>query len=220
MRRSRFPVLGTALALALGGGPWGTAFAPPVAAASAVAAQRSVPATIAVEQAGDDAIVQHYEQLGGSASFLGTPVGGAYDIAGGRAQDYTAGTIYWSPGTGAREVHGAIRARYLALGGPAGFFGFPLTDENATPGGGGQYNDFARGTIYWSPATGAHEVHGAIRARYLALGGPDGFFGFPVTDEKATPAGGGQYNDFARGTIYWSPATGAHEVHGAIRGRY
>ncbi|ELT43689.1 lysozyme, partial [Arthrobacter nitrophenolicus] len=58
-------------------------------------------------QAGDDAIVQHYEQLGGSASFLGTPVGSAYDIAGGRAQDYTGGTIYFSAGTGAHEVHGA-----------------------------------------------------------------------------------------------------------------
>ena len=40
---------------------------------------------MAVGQAGDDAIDEHYEQLGGSASFLGTPVGSAYDIAGGRA---------------------------------------------------------------------------------------------------------------------------------------
>ena len=218
MRRSRFAIIGTALALALGGGPGGTALAPPAATAAA-ASQQSVQASMAVLQVGDDAIIQHYEQLGGSASFLGTPVGSAYDIAGGRAQDYTAGTIYWSPGTGAREVHGAIRGHYLALGGPAGFFGFPLTDEAPTPGGGGAYNDFARGTIYWSPGTGAHEVHGAIRGHYLALGGPAGFFGFPLTDETATP-GGGAYNDFARGTIYWSPGTGAHEVHGAIRARY
>ncbi len=208
------------MALALCGGPGGSALALPAAASPAVAAQQGVPASIVVEQAGDDAIVQHYEQLGGSASFLGTPVGSAYDIAGGRAQDYTAGTIYWSPGTGAHEVHGAIRGRYLALGGPAGFFGFPVTDETATPGAAGRYNDFERGTIYWSPGTGAHEVHGAIRGRYLALGGPAGFFGFPVTDETATPGAAGRYNDFERGTIYWSPGTGAHEVHGAIRGRY
>ncbi|XAS64255.1 polysaccharide deacetylase family protein [Micrococcaceae bacterium Sec5.8] len=220
MRRSRPAALGMALALALGGGLGGTALEPPAAAASAVAAEWSVPASMAVEQAGDDAIIQHYEQLGGSASFLGTRVGSAYDIAGGRAQDYTAGTIYWSPGTGAHEVHGAIRGRYLALGGPAGFLGFPLTDETATPGAAGRYNDFATGTIYWSPGTGAHEVHGAIRGRYLALGGPAGFLGFPLTDETATPGAAGRYNDFATGTIYWSPGTGAHEVHGAIRGRY
>ncbi|WP_406632813.1 polysaccharide deacetylase family protein [Pseudarthrobacter quantipunctorum] len=175
---------------------------------------------MAVEQAGNDAIVQHYEQLGGSASFLGPPVGSTYDIAGGRAQDYTAGTIYWSPGTGAREVHGAIRGRYLAFGGPAGLLGFPLTDETTTPGAAGQYNDFAGGSVYWSPGTGAHEVHGAIRGRYLAFGGPAGLLGFPLTDETTTPGAAGQYNDFAGGSVYWSPGTGAHEVHGAIRGRY
>ena len=220
MRRSRSAVLAIALALALGGGLGGTAMAPPVAAAPALAPQQGVPASMAVQQAGDDAIVQHYQQLGGSSSFLGTPVGSAYDIAGGRAQDYTAGTIYWSSGTGAREVHGAIRGRYLAFGGPAGYLGFPLTDETATPGAPGRFNDFERGTIYWSPGTGAHEVHGAIRGRYLAFGGPAGYLGFPLTDETATPGAPGRFNDFERGTIYWSPGTGAHEVHGAIRGRY
>ena len=222
MRPSRPAILGMTLTLvlALTGGLGGTALGPPMAAASAVAAQRIVPASMAVGQAGDDAIVEHYEQLGGSASFLGTPVGSAYDIAGGRAQDYTGGTIYWSAGTGAHEVHGAIRGRYLALGGPGGFLGFPLTDETATPGAAGRYNDFAGGSLYWSTGTGAHEVHGAIRGRYLAFGGPAGFLGFPVTDETATPAAAGRYNDFAGGSIYWSAGTWAHEVHGAIRGRY
>ncbi|MHA7180079.1 polysaccharide deacetylase family protein [Arthrobacter sp. MDB2-24] len=226
MSRSRPAVLGMALALALalGGGLGGTTLGPPAAAAPAVAAQRSVPAVMVVEQAGDDAIVQHYAQLGGSASFLGTPIGSVYDIAGGRAQDYTAGTIYWSPGTGAHEVHGGIRGRYLALGGPAGFLGFPLTDETATPGAAGRYNEFARGSVYWSPGTGAHEVHGGIRGRYLALGGPAGVLGFPRTDETATPDGVGRYNHFsgvnAGSSIYWSPATGAHEVYGGIRARW
>ncbi|MHA7287607.1 polysaccharide deacetylase family protein [Arthrobacter sp. MDT3-44] len=220
MRRSRFAVLGMVLALVLGGGPGGTALGPPAAAASAVAAQRSAPALMVVEQAGDDAIVQHYVQLGGSASFLGTPVGSTYDIAGGRAQDYTAGTIYWSSGTGAREVHGALRGRYLVLGGPAGFLGFPLTDETATPGAAGRYNDFAGGSVYYSSGTGAREVHGAIRGRYLALGGPAGFLGFPLTNEAATPGAAGQYNDFAGGSVYYSSGTGAREVHGAILGRY
>ncbi|WP_457949470.1 polysaccharide deacetylase family protein [Pseudarthrobacter sp. alpha12b] len=220
MRRSRSAVLGMALALALGGGLGGTALGPSAADASAVAAPRSVPASMAVAQAGDDAIFQHYEQLGGSASFLGTPVGSTYDIAGGRAQDYAGGAIYWSPGTGAHEVHGAIRGRYLELGGPAGFLGFPLTDETSTPGAAGRYNNFAGGALYFSPTTGAHEVHGAIRGRYLELGGPAGFLGFPLTDETSTPGAAGRYNNFAGGALYFSPTTGAHEVHGAIRGRY
>ncbi|UUL75827.1 polysaccharide deacetylase family protein [Pseudarthrobacter sp. Fe7] len=221
MHRSRPTVLGMALVLALGVGLGGTAPGPRMeAAASAVAAQRGVPASSAVEQAGDDAIVQHYQQLGGSASFLGTPVRSPYDIAGGRAQDYTGGRIYWSPTTGAHEVHGSIGGHYLELGGPAGFLGFPRTDENPTPGAPGRYNNFAGATIYWSPTTGAHEVHGSIGGHYLELGGPAGFLGFPRTDENATPGAPGRYNNFAGATIYWSPATGAHEVHGSIGGHY
>jgi peptidoglycan/xylan/chitin deacetylase (PgdA/CDA1 family) len=167
-----------------------------------------------------DPIDEHYQQLGGSSSFLGAPIGSEYAVAGGRGQDYQGGSIYWSSATGAREVHGGIRAKYLGLGGPAGFLGFPLTDETSTSGGAGRFNDFAGGSIFWSPATGAHEVHGAIRVRYLALGGPAGFLGFPLTDEMLTPGGGGRVGDFGGGSIYWSPSTGAHEVHGGIRARY
>ncbi|BCW78026.1 polysaccharide deacetylase family protein [Arthrobacter sp. NicSoilC5] len=220
MRRSRPAVLGMALALALGGGLGGTALGPPAATASAAASHESVPASAAVQQVGDDAIVQHYQQLGGGASFLGAPVGTPYDIAGGRAQNYAGGTIYWSPATGAHETHGSIGGHYAELGGPAGFLGFPLTDETATPGIPGRYNNFAGGTIYWSPATGAHETHGSIGGHYAELGGPAGFLGFPLTDETATPGIPGRYNNFAGGTIYWSPATGAHETHGSIGGHY
>lgn len=212
MRRSRPAVLG--MALALGGGLGGTALGPPAAAASTVAAQWSVPASMAVEQAGDDAIVQHYQQLGGSASFLGTPVGSAYDIAGGRAQDYTAGTIYWSPSTGAHEVHGAIRGRYLAFGGPAGLLGFPLTDETGTPDGVGRYNHFSGtnggSSIYWSPATGAHEVYGAIRAQWVALGWERSRLGYPTSGEYGIT--GGRRNDFQHGSILWHAASGRTEV--------
>ncbi|MFF2347898.1 LGFP repeat-containing protein, partial [Pseudarthrobacter sp. NPDC058119] len=187
MRTSRPAVLGMALALALGGGLAGTAVGPPAASASAVASQQSIRAPMAVLQVGDDAIIQHYEQLGGVASFLGTPVGSPYDLAGGRAQKYTGGTIYWSSTTGAHEVHGSIGGHYAELGGPAGFLGFPRTDETATPNAAGRYNDFAGGSIYWSPATGAHEIHGSIGGHYAELGGPAGFLGFPRTDETATP---------------------------------
>lgn len=215
MRRSPLPVLGLAIVLALTGGVGGKALASssPLGFTSATVGNL-VPLQTA------DPIDEHYQQLGGSNSFLGAPIGSEYVIAGGRGQDYQGGSIYWSSATGAHEVHGAIRGHYLALGGPAGFLGLPLTDEMATPGGGGRVSDFAGGSIYWSAGTGAFEVHGGIRARYLALGGPAGFLGFPLTDETSTSGGGGRFNDFAGGSIFWSPGTGAHEVHGAIRVRY
>ncbi|WP_052206727.1 glycoside hydrolase family 3 N-terminal domain-containing protein [Sinomonas humi] len=187
-----------------------------VQAAAGIVLEQKYRAGLVSCPAAYDPIVQHYQQLGGSGSFLGQPSGSEYRIAGGRAQDYAGGTIYWSYTTGAFEVNGGILSHYRSLGGPGGFLGFPLTDESGVPGG--RYNNFTGGSIYWSPATNAREVHGAILGHYRALGGPGGFLGFPLTDETGTP--GGRYNDFTGGSIYWSPASGAHEVNGGILGHY
>src|SRR5664280_1669767 len=72
----------------------------------------------------------------------------------------------------------------------------------------------------WAPttastATGAHEVHGAIREIWHGLGWEQSFLGYPLTDETVLARDNGRYNHFQGGSIYWSPATGAHEVHGA-----
>ena len=177
------------------------------------------PAWTALAAAGlaqPDPIGQHYYDLGGPRSYLGTATGPQTAVAGGRMQTFQGGTIYWTPVTGAHAVHGLILARYQALGGPGSFAGFPTSDETAVAGG--RVSMFTGAAIYWSPATGAHEVHGAIRARYQALGGPGSFAGFPTSDE--TPVAGGRASTFTGAAIYWSPATSAHEVHGAIRARY
>ena len=42
--------------------------------------------------------------------------------------------------------------------------------------------EHTRGLIAWSPATGAHEVHGSIWLRYRQANGARGFLGFPLTD--------------------------------------
>jgi len=71
--------------------------------------------------------------------------------------------------------------------------------------------------IYYSLDTGAHEVHGDIRAKYDALQGPNGLLGLPTTDETGTPDGFGRFNHFVGGSIYWTPNTGPMMVRGAIR---
>ncbi|MGY1771998.1 hypothetical protein [Blastococcus sp. SYSU D00813] len=78
----------------------------------------------------------------------------------------------------------------------------------------------AAAQVYSSPATGSHDVVGAILERYRASGGPAGVHGYPVTGERSTPGGRGRYNHFETGSIYWSPTTGAHSVLGAIRDRW
>jgi hypothetical protein len=85
---------------------------------------------------------------------------------------------------GAFEVHGAILQRYLALGAEASILGYPRTDETATPDGIGRYNHFQGGSIYWTPDTSAHEVHGLIRDRWASLGwerNPQ--LGYPISNE-------------------------------------
>ncbi|GAC1322439.1 MAG: hypothetical protein NVSMB13_00840 [Mycobacteriales bacterium] len=165
------------------------------------------------------AIRDRWAATGWEAGPLGYPTSDEYDVPGGRATDFTGGQVVWSPGTGAREVHGAIGAAYRGLGDP-GVLGLPVTDELVTPDGAGRFNAFTGGSIYWTPWLGAHEVHGAIRGRWAATGWERGPLGYPVTHESAAPDGVGRFNAFTGGSVYWTPTLGAHEVHGAIRDRW
>lgn len=171
---------------------------------------------------GTDPIVNHYNQIGGPASYLGGASGGEYPIAGGWAQNYANGVIYYSAATGAWAVHGAILSHYLRLGGPGGVLGFPVTDELTTPDGIGRYNHFRNdASIYFTPTTGPWSIHGAIRDHWAALGWERGVLGYPISDETGDPDGIGRHNFFANhGSIYWTPSTGAWSVHGAIQDRW
>lgn len=167
-------------------------------------------------------ITAKYRALGGACGWLGVAITSITKCPDniGSYQHYVNGSIYYHPSTGAHEVHGLIRARWQSLGWERSFLGYPLTDETATPDGVGRYNHFQGGSIYWSPATGAWEVHGAIRGKYSNLGWERSFLGYPLTNETTTPDGVGRYNHFQHGSIYWSPGTGAFEVHGLIRSHW
>lgn len=150
---------------------------------------------------------------------LGDPIGPQFPaLAGGMGQHYTHGSIYYSPGSGAHEVHGAIHDMWSQLGWERGFLGFPLTDEMVTVDGLARYSQFQGGSVYWSPGTGAHEVHGAILDYYLANGAERSFIGLPTADE--TSALGGRVSTFSGADLWWSGPTGTHEVQGDIRQFY
>jgi len=157
----------------------------------------------------------------GLRTTVGAPVGAEQGGADLRWRDHERGRLYWTPAAGVHEVHGAIRRVYLATGGHE-FYGAPVTDESITPDGVGRYNHFARpASVYWTPSTDAHVVYGAIRTAWARTGWERGPCGYPITDETGTPDGVGRYNHFTKGcSIYWTPSTGAHEVHGAIRTRW
>jgi stage II sporulation protein D len=155
--------------------------------------------------------------LGGANGPLGAATTAELTTPDGRAayQHFAGGSIYASPATGAHDVRGAIRAKWAALGWETGM-GLPTSGDSRTPNGAGYYTHFQGGSIYWSPATGAQAVRGAIREKWASMGWENGL-GFPATSDTRTPNGAGYYTHFQNGSIYWSPATGAQAVRGAIR---
>jgi hypothetical protein len=154
------------------------------------------------------------QTVGDGIRIIGTPGGAAAFTSIGELTVHNAG---------AYSVGGAILTEYNALGGASGLLGAAVTDETSTPNspwGAGRYNHFQKdGSIYWSAATGAHEVHGAIHDKWASLGWEQGM-GFPTTDELTAPDGVGRYNHFQGGSIYWTPATGAHAIQGVIRDKW
>ena len=163
-----------------------------------------------------------YQALGGTGGFLKAATTAVTVCPDGKGffRHFAGGSIYWHPYTGAHEVHGLIRQKWANMGWERSFLGYPTTDETTgrDNDGAGRFNHFQGGSIYWHPALGTFEVHGAIRQKYLELGAEASFLGYPVTDETGTPDGIGRYNHFQAGSIYWTPSTWAHEVHGLIRG--
>jgi peptidoglycan/xylan/chitin deacetylase (PgdA/CDA1 family) len=116
---------------------------------------------------------------------------------------------------------GAIRAKWLALGGRTSAFGAARTPEMVATTTGTAVQWFQKGRIYWRSGTPTVYVFGAILSKYQSIGTVTSSLGFPVTDELAA-AGGGRYNNFqnAYSAIYWSSATAAHVVLGAIRTKW
>lgn len=168
------------------------------------------------------AILQRYTALGRGASPLGQPISGEVNgaVAGSRLSNFQGGTIYWSAATNANEVYGAIRGRYRTLGAESGQLGLPTTGELAGKLAGSRWNGFAGGRIYWSLATGAQEVYGAILWRYAVLGAEASPLRLPTSGERAAAVQGARVSNFQGGRIFWSSATGAQEVYGAILLRY
>jgi uncharacterized protein with LGFP repeats len=173
------------------------------AGVAALMAARSEP-TIAARYAADPAL----------RASLGAAVGSGGSTAGVSWQQYERGYMYWTPSTGAHVVAGQIWGVYTAAGGPA-VLGAPLTDELGTPDGVGRYNHFANGaSIYWTAATGAQLVQGQIRNLWQQTGWENGPLGYPTSGEKA--GGGGRYTSFQKGTVFWTAAAGAVELHGSL----
>jgi hypothetical protein len=115
---------------------------------------------------------------------------------------------------GADDGSCAIAEKHSQLGGDNGVLG-RATSRLLTTGSGYMQN-FQNGKIYWSEATSAHVVRGAILSKWEQWGAEGGWLGYPTTDESNTPDGVGRFNIFQGGGIYWTAETNARVVYGAL----
>ena len=162
-------------------------------------------------------VLARYTAPDAGPGVLGLPLADQAPVTGGAAAAFQNGSIYYSPGTGARITRGEARNAWWALGGIAGPLGFP-TDDTGTAtglaGATGQKGQFSGGDVYWSKAGGGRAVTGPILAAFDAAGG-SAALGFPIADQG--PVTGGQALALQDASIYWSAATGAHVTRAEAR---
>jgi hypothetical protein len=82
----------------------------------------------------------------------------------------------------------------------------------------GYYREYANGRIYYQRTLDAFWVHGLIGDKYIQLGGPGSWLGWPIADEQAFTQDGA-VGTFQNGAIYWWPGTEAIEL-GKVLVRY
>ncbi|MGY1726584.1 hypothetical protein ACI79J_06400 [Geodermatophilus sp. SYSU D01062] len=185
------------------------------AAGAAVSVLRGVPVPAA-----DSPITVLHRDLGGDAGRLGAPLGpeqcGLRD--GGCTRSFAGGVVMWSPATGARVLEGAILQQWIYADGLAGALGYPVGDMvcGLVRGGCGQH--FQGGSVYWSPATGAHALSGGIRGYWAGTGWEWGWLGYATGDMSCVDGRCTQY--FEGGVVAWTAATGTHGTGGAIAQRW
>jgi uncharacterized protein with LGFP repeats len=117
------------------------------------------------------------------------------------------------------DADDAITVAWKHAGGDTSDLGAKQGD--VYPVGEGFAQDFADGKMFFTSATGARAMSGAVLDKYEALGGPaGGDLGFPAIDEAPGLAGhGSRVSTFSasdKPVIFWTPEHGAFVVRGAI----
>jgi uncharacterized protein with LGFP repeats len=153
----------------------------------------------------------NYQRLGGSESKVGYPTtDGAPAAAGGTVVRYQNGLSVWSSRTGAHQLPGGHATSYEKAGGTASGYGYPITDEVATPTG-GSYVQYQKGSSIWSPRTGVQLLNDRHGSKYGSLGGTQSILGYPISGVQKAGSDG-SYVQYQAGYTLWSPKTGTFSV--------
>lgn len=143
-----------------------------------------------------------FAEYGFEAGFLGFPINTVHEIAGGRAQAFQGGSIYYSEATGAHTIGGQIGSKWAANNWQLGYMGFPETDEILLPDKVGKLQKFQGCHVYHSPTTGTFAIQGIIWDRFTKESYERGI-GYAISDETPMPIKPGKFQIFEQGHIYW-----------------
>lgn len=180
-----------------------------------------------------------WDKLGSSGGVLGAPIGDETYDGEVTSQKFSGGQVSWNRKTKeftttppaladqlkdlqvAIDPTAAINMAWRAAGGATGPLGAKKGDQYPI-GGDGIAQDFTGGKVFFSPATGANAVEGAILQKYESLGGPvSSDLGFPIANEAdggITPASRiASFSAADKPVIFWTPDHGAFVVRGAMK---
>lgn len=100
----------------------------------------------------------------------------------------------------AHPTSGTIGTAYQQLGGLTSELGFPTSDQTTSADGGTEQN-FQKGAIYWTAATGAHAVLGTIEDYWTKVGGTASSLGYPDGPQTCDLPDGSCWQSFTGGTL-------------------
>ena len=161
---------------------------------------------------------------GGPGGSMGWPTADAKTVTGkgkkGTLQTFQTGVATVQGGT-TRTVTKDLGKNYVAHGGPTGRFGWPTSSAiSSTKNGGGWYQKFQGGKVFWNAKVGDHAlVTSSILSLYDKRGGTEGTLGWLVSSGNDKHGVKGTVGVFTNGRIY-SSKKGTDAVLGAILGKY
>lgn len=157
-----------------------------------------------------------WQSTGFENGSLGYPTGevtcGLRD--GGCYQNYEGGAAIWKASSGAQpSLNGPIRNAWQQSGFENGPLGYPTSAQFCGLRNGGCFQNFEGGTVMWSLATGARLMTSApVNAAWAKTGFENGSLGYPTSAVICGLKDAGCFENFEKGTIMFSPTTGAQPM--------
>ncbi|WP_156760944.1 hypothetical protein [Microbacterium karelineae] len=139
---------------------------------------------------------------------------------GGCYQPFEGGAVYWTKASGSAPVTRAMLSGWSEMGRENGSLGYPERRMRCGLADGGCYQVFQGGATYWSSSSGAHGVADRMIRGWDMKNREGGKLGYPVSSTRCGIKGGGCYQLFEGGKVYWKKGIGSKPIYGSIMNRY